>query len=460
MSDTTTYLQQHADKFEADLRTLLSIPSVSTDPERKPEMIRCAEEVARQLRESGMEDVRIMPTAGHPVVYGASRYQPGRPTVLIYGHYDVQPEDPVELWESPPFEPTVRNGKIYARGATDDKGQFLIHLKAAEALHATRGELPVNLKFLLEGEEEIGSPSLQPFVLQNKDLLRSDVLLVSDTTLYAPGVPSLLYGLRGLSYLEVEVKGADSDLHSGMFGGAVPNPALELCAILAALKDENGRITVPGFYDKVRDLEPAERAEWASLPFDDEEFRRLVGSPGLSGEAGYTTLERRWARPTLDVNGMWSGFTGTGAKTVLPGRAAAKVSCRLVPDQDPEEIARLVEQEILRLAPPTVEVSVRYHHGGLPWMTAPTHPVLEAAGRAAERAWGVKPVRVREGGSIPIIPAFCRILEIPAVLLGIGLDDENLHAPNEHLDLGNFHKGIQASVYLMEELAAMPAAAN
>ena len=457
MPDLATWLHEHAGKFEEDLCALLSIPSVSNSEARKPEMLRCAEEVARQLREAGVEDVRIMPTAGHPAVFGAGPHHPDRPTVLFYGHYDVQPEDPVDLWESPPFQPTVRDGRIYARGATDDKGQFLIHLKAAQALRAVHGDAPVNLKFIVEGEEEIGSPSLPAWIEEHKELLACDVLVVSDTCMYAPGIPSLLYGLRGLSYLELEVKGADGDLHSGMFGGAVPNPAIELCRILAALKDENGRITVPGFYDKVRDLEPSERAEWASLPFDEEAFRRSVGSPGLSGEVGYTNLERRWARPTLDVNGMVSGYTGEGAKTVLPARASAKISCRLVPDQDPAEIARLLQQEILRLAPPTVEVKVSFHHGGWPWMTSPTDPVLEAAGRAAERAWGRPPVKVREGGSIPIIPTFCSILKCPAVLLGIGLDDDNAHAPNEHLDLGSFHKGIEASAYLMEELAALSA---
>lgn len=457
MSDVTGYLREHAEAFEADLRTLLSIPSVSTDPARKPEMQLCAEEVARQLRDAGIQDVRIMPTAGHPVVFGASTYQPGRPTVLVYGHYDVQPEDPIDLWESPPFEPTVRNGKIYARGATDDKGQFLIHLKAAQALNALRGELPVNMKFLIEGEEEVGSPSLQPWVMEHKDLLAADVLVVSDTTLYAPGIPAIIYGLRGLAYLQLEVKGADSDLHSGMFGGAVPNPAIELCKIISALMGEDGTIRVPGFYDKVRPLEQQEREEWASLGFSDDEFRAGVGSKGLAGEAGYTTLERRWARPTFDVCGLLSGFTGTGAKTVLPARAMAKISFRLVPDQDPDEIMALVVKEVERLAPPTVEVTCTPHHGGPPWMTPPHHPVLEAAAKASQKAWGRKPVRVREGGSIPIIPAFGKILGCPAVLLGIGLNDENLHAPNEHLDLGNFHKGIEAAVYLLDELAAVPA---
>lgn len=454
------YLRQHADSFEEDLRTLLRIPSVSTDEARRAEVARCAEEVARQLRQAGVADVRVMPTAGHPVVFGATEPRPGRPTVLVYGHYDVQPEDPVELWDSPPFEPEVRDGKIWARGATDDKGQFLIHIKAVQALHATRGDLPVNVKFILEGEEEIGSPSLGPFVEEHEDLLAADVLVVSDSALYAPGIPALVYGLRGLAYLQVDVKGADTDLHSGMFGGAVPNPAMELCKILAALKDPGERVAVPGFYDKVRPLTDAERREFAALPFDEEEFRSSTGAPGLTGEEGFTTLERKWARPTLEINGLLSGFTGTGAKTVLPNRAMAKVSCRLVPDQDPDEIAHLLEKEILRLAPPYVEVKVTKMHGGQPWITPPDHPALEAAGRAAERAFGRAPVHIREGGSIPIIPEFGRLLGIPAVLLGIGLNDENLHAPNEHLDLGNFHKGIEAAVYLLEELGRVPAASR
>lgn len=453
MSELTRYLTEQAGQFEADLCALLAIPSVSTDPQRLPAMERCAREVARQLEEAGMTDVRVMPTAGHPVVFGASPHREGLPTVLVYGHYDVQPEDPVELWESPPFEPTVRDGKIYARGATDDKGQFLIHVKAAQAWVATCGSLPVNLKFVIEGEEEIGSPSLAPWLEAHRDLLAADVMVVSDTTLYAPGIPALIYGLRGLAYLQVDVKAADSDLHSGMFGGAVPNPAMELSRILARLKDESERITAPGFYDEVRPLAPEERAEFAALPFDEEAYRRSVGSPGLSGEAGYTTLERKWARPTLEINGLLSGFTGSGAKTVLPHRAMAKISCRLVPDQDPDRIADLLEAEIRRLAPPTVEIEVTRMHGGPPWLTPPDHPVMGAARRAAERAFGRPPVLIREGGSIPIIPEFSRILGCPAVLLGIGLSDENLHAPNEHLNLGNFHRGVEAAAWLMEELA-------
>ena len=455
MSEIATYLEQNAAKFEEDLKRLLRIPSVSTREEHKPDMLACAQEVVRQLHEAGIPKAEIMPTPGHPIVYAESEQLPNRPTLLIYGHYDVQPEDPLDEWETPPFEPSIRDGKIYARGASDDKGQFIIHLKAAQTLNAL-GQLPVNLKFCIEGEEECGSPSLDPWIREHAELLKADVLVISDTTMYGPGQPSLLYGLRGLAYLEVEVKGGDSDMHSGMFGGAVPNPINELCRIIAALKDENYHITVPGFYDKVRPLTEEEREEWRKLNFDDEEYRKLVGAPALCGEKGFTSIERRWARPTLDVNGIWGGFTGEGAKTVIPSKAYAKISCRLVPDQDDREIAKLVEEEIKRLASPAVEVKVSFHHGGAPWMTSPDAPVLQAANIAAQKAWKATPVKVREGGSIPIVSTFTQVLQVPAVLLGIGLEDEQIHAPNEHLSLENFHAGIAASAYLMQEIAALP----
>lgn len=455
MSEIATYLEQNAAKFEEDLKRLLRIPSVSTSEEHKPDMLACAQEVVRQLHEAGIPKAEIMPTPGHPIVYAESEQLPNRPTLLIYGHYDVQPEDPLDEWETPPFEPSIRDGKIYARGASDDKGQFIIHLKAAQTLNAL-GQLPVNLKFCIEGEEECGSPSLDPWIREHAELLKADVLVISDTTMYGPGQPSLLYGLRGLAYLEVEVKGGDSDMHSGMFGGAVPNPINELCRIIAALKDENYHITVPGFYDKVRPLTEEEREEWRKLNFDDEEYRKLVGAPALCGEKGFTSIERRWARPTLDVNGIWGGFTGEGAKTVIPSKAYAKISCRLVPDQDDREIAKLVEEEIKRLASPAVEIKVSFHHGGAPWMTSPDAPVLQAANIAAQKAWKATPVKVREGGSIPIVSTFTQVLQVPAVLLGIGLEDEQIHAPNEHLSLENFHAGIAASAYLMQEIAALP----
>lgn len=450
---TTDFLTANKATFEADLVTLLKIPSVSTDPKRKSEVARCAEEVARQIREAGLEDVRIMPTEGHPVVFAQSPYQSGLPTVLIYGHYDVQPEDPVDEWSSPPFEPTVREGKIYARGATDDKGQFLCHIKAVKTLMETDGKLPVNVKFVIEGEEEIGSPHLAPFLEQHQELLAADVLLISDSAMFAPEIPSVVYALRGLTYLQIDLKGADSDLHSGVFGGAVPNPGMELCRIVSALKDGDERVTVPGFYDRVQALSQMERDQFASLPFNEEEFRSGLGVPGLSGEKGFSVLEQRTARPTLEVNGLLCGFTGEGAKTVLPNRAMAKISCRLVPHQDPDEIAELLEKHIRSLCPDCIECKVTRMHGGHPWITPPEHPALQAAAKAVERVFGKKPVSVREGGSIPIVIDFQNILGTPGVLLGFGLNDENLHAPDEHFSLKNFHRGIETSVHLLRELA-------
>lgn len=441
------------EQFEKDLMELLSIPSVSTDPERKGEVERCAREVARQLEDAGLEEVRVIPTAGHPVVFGQWLHAEGKPTVLIYGHYDVQPEDPLEKWDTPPFEPTVRNGKVYARGATDDKGQFLAHIKAVKSLMAADGRLPVNVKFIIEGEEEIGSPHLAPFLKENQGLLEADLLVISDSAMFAPDLPSIVYGLRGLTYLQVDLKGADGDLHSGIFGGAVPNPGEELCRLVAALKDGDGRIAVPGFYDRVRELTEEERATFAGLPFEAETFRQSLGVPGLKGELGFTPLEQRWARPTLEVNGLLCGFTGKGAKTVLPSTAMAKISCRLVPDQDPDEIAELLEAHIKSLCSPTVEVSVTKMHGGHPWLTPHDHPAIQAAARAVEKVYGKAPVTVREGGSIPIVVDFQNILGLPGVLLGFGLNDENLHAPNEHFDLGNYHRGIETSMQLLRELA-------
>lgn len=451
------YLKENANKFEQDLFRLLEIPSVSTDPERKSEVARCAEEVANQLKEAGLDSVEIHPTPGHPVVLGSWLKAPGAPTVLIYGHYDVQPEDPIELWTSPPFQPTVRDGKVFARGATDDKGQFLAHIKAVQTLLKTVGALPVNVKFLIEGEEEIGSRNLTPFLEQNQELLKADVLVISDSAMYAPGQPSIVYGLRGLAYVQIDLKGADSDLHSGVFGGAVPNPGFELTKIISQLKDENGRITVPGFYDKVVDLSPEERADYAKLPFDNEEFRKELGVAGLDGEVGYSPLEQRTGRPTLEVNGMLTGWTGPGAKTVLPSKAMAKISCRLVPNQDPHEIAQLLGKHIKSLCSPNVDCEVTEVHGGKPWITPRQHPALDCANRAINSVFGKDALFVREGGSIPIVVDFQNILGMPGLLVGFGLNTENLHAPDEHFDLGNYHKGIQISVALLRELATYKA---
>ena len=436
-----------------DLKTLLRIPSVSTDPERKGEVRRCAEEVARQMREAGLRDVAIMETDGHPSVFGQYLVDESLPTALIYGHYDVQPEDPLELWTSPPFEPTERDGKLYARGATDDKGQFLCHIKAVATLLEQTGTLPINVKVIIEGEEEIGSPHLAPLLEANKELLAADVLVVSDSAMYAPGQPSVVYGLRGLSFIQIDLKGADSDLHSGVFGGAVPNPAMELARILAQLKDAQERVTVPGFYDDVLDLTEEERKAYAALDFDSESFRAALNVAGLSTEEGYSALEGRTARPTLEINGLLSGYTGPGSKTVLPGRAMAKISCRLVPNQDPKKITELLSKHVQSLCSPNVECSITSRAGGHPWITSPDHPVLEAAAAAVRAVYGKDPVRVREGGSIPIVLDFQNILGLPGILLGFGLNDENLHAPDEHFRVENYYRGIELSAELMKALA-------
>lgn len=453
---STSAAKTREETYLNDLKTLLAIPSVSTDPARRSEVRRCAEEVAHQMREAGLHHVELHETPGHPVVFGHYHVDESLPTALIYGHYDVQPEDPIELWTTPPFEPTVRDGKLFARGATDDKGQFLCHIKAVASLLEDEKTLPINVKFLIEGEEEIGSPNLAPFLEANKELLSSDVLVVSDSAMYAPGQPSIVYGLRGLAYLQIDLQGAESDLHSGVFGGAVPNPALELSKILAQLKDEDERITVPGFYDKVEDMTALERQAYAELDFDPEAFRRSVGVQALTPEKGYSALESRTARPTLEVNGLLSGYTGEGAKTVLPARAMAKISCRLVPRQDPAEIAQLLEDHIRSLCPPSMVCQVRQMHGGHPWLTPPDHPALEAAAEAVREVFGKEPVRLREGGSIPIVIDFQRILGLPGILLGFGLNDENLHAPNEHFRIENFYSGIEISKQLLKALINRP----
>jgi acetylornithine deacetylase/succinyl-diaminopimelate desuccinylase-like protein len=437
-----------------DLKTLLSIPSVSTDPARKGEVRRCAEEVARQMREAGLQDVTLLETEGHPAVFAQYQVDPKLPTALIYGHYDVQPEDPLELWTTPPFQPTERDGKLYARGATDDKGQFLCHIKAIAGLLQDTGTLPINVKVIIEGEEEIGSPHLAPLLESHRDLLSADVLIVSDSAMYAPGQPSIVYGLRGLAFIQIDLKAADSDLHSGVFGGAVPNPGMELARILAQLKDTQERVTVPGFYDDVVDLTPDERQAYAALNFDEEEFRAGLNVPGLCGETGYSVLEQRTARPTLEINGVLCGYTGPGSKTVLPARAMAKISCRLVPNQDPRKITELLTNHVRSLCSPNVECQITSRQGGHPWLTAPDHPALEAAAQAVRDVFGKEPVRVREGGSIPIVLDFQRILGLPGILLGFGLNDENLHAPNEHFRIENFYKGIELSASLLKALRA------
>ncbi len=453
MSALKTYLAEQRERHLDELKDWLRIPSISTDPEHKDDIARAAAWIRARLERAGCTRAEIFPTPGHPIVYGEWLGAPGKPTVLVYGHYDVQPVDPLELWKNPPFEPTVADGKVFARGASDDKGQVVIHVNALEAHLATSGACPVNVKFLIEGEEEAGSDSLEPFIKAHKDLLACDAVAVSDTEMFAKGVPSICHGLRGLSYLQIDVVGSKSDMHSGTFGGAVINPAFALAQILAQLKGLDGKIKVPGFYDKVRKLLPKERKAFASLPHNDAKYRKALGVPGLFGEKGFTTLERTWARPTLEINGMWAGYTGVGAKTVIPAEAHAKISMRLVPHQKPDEIARKVTAYVKKIAPKEVKVTVQNLHGGEAWLAETDHPALVAAGAAVKRAFGKAPVFMREGGSIPVIATFSKELKVPCVLLGVGLPDDNLHAPNEKLDLDNFFRGIEAAAYLQEEMA-------
>jgi acetylornithine deacetylase/succinyl-diaminopimelate desuccinylase-like protein len=454
MNNVIDFINTHRDRYVEELKTYLAIPSISALPEHQADVRRCAEWTADEMRRIGMQNVRLIETPGNPVVYGDWLGAEGAPTILFYGHYDVQPVDPLNLWESPPFEATVRDGEIYARGAADDKGQVFMHFKAIEAHLKQNGRLPANFRVILEGEEEVGSANLDNFVKGHKDDLAADVVVISDSTMFDRGVPSITYGLRGLVYFQIDLRGTKSDLHSGSFGGAVANPAMVLGQILAQMKDKSGRIKIPGFYDDVRPLRDEERAEFKKLPFNDTRYRKDLGAPKLFGESGYTTLERVWARPTFEVNGLLSGFTGEGAKTVIPAVAMAKVSMRLVPDQDPDKIAQLFEAYVAKVAPKTVETKVTRMHGGKPWMTDFDNRFVQAAGRAIEKGFGKAPVFNREGGSIPVVATFQEILGLPSVLFGVGLPDENAHAPNEKLDLGNFHGGIIASAYLYDEVAS------
>jgi len=452
MKELLSQLDQDRKRHFNELCELLRIPSVSTDPARRGEVQRCAEAVAARLKQAGIQ-AEVFKTAGHPVVYGEWLQAPGKPTVLVYGHYDVQPPDPLDLWTSPPFEPTVRDGQLYARGAADDKGQFFIHIAAAEAHLRRSGRLPINLKFVLEGEEEIGSPSLEPFVKENRRKLKADVALISDTPFFDRGLPTICTGLRGLAYLELRLVGPNRDLHSGTYGGAVRNPAEELARLIAQLKDDQGRVLIPGFYDDVRQLTPREREELSRLPFDESAYAADLGVEALHGETGYSTLERTTARPTLEVNGLLSGWTGEGSKTVLPSKAMAKVSMRLVTNQDPAKIARLFTEHVKSLAPAGVRLEVLSLHGGKPFLADLDHPAVQAAARALEQAFGKRPVFSREGGTIPIAASFKEQLGLTSVFMGIGVPDENLHAPDEHLDLDNFYGGIRASALFLQEYA-------
>ena len=455
MDSVVDFINVNRDRYIDELKEYLSIPSISALPDYAPEVIRCAEWTADELRRVGLENVRLVETEGYPVVCAEWLHAGEAPTIIFYGHYDVQPVDPLDKWETPPFAATVRSGELYARGAVDDKGQIFMHFKAMEACIKKKSALPVNIKLILEGEEEVGSENLDSFLRDRSSEYSGDVLVISDTPMFDRGVPSLCYGLRGLTYCQIDLRGTTSDLHSGSFGGAVANPAFVLTQLLAQMKDRSGRIKIPGFYDDVLPLRDEERAEYARLPFNERRFCEELGSPKLFGEKGFTTLERMWARPTFEVNGLYSGFTEEGAKTVIPAVAMAKVSMRLVPDQNPERVGDLFEAYVRKVAPRTVDVSVTRMHTGKPWMTDFANPFVQAAGRAIERGFGRKPVFTREGGSIPVIASFEERLGLPAVLFGIGLPDENAHAPNEKLDLDNFHRGVISVAALYEEIGAL-----
>ncbi len=453
MEDVIKFIKENQEQFIEELKELLRIPSVSTLQENKNDINRAAKFVADKLKQAGLNRVEIFKTEGHPLVYGDWLGAPGKPTVLIYGHYDVQPVDPIELWKSPPFEPVIKDGKIWARGATDDKGQMFMHIKSVESFFKGKGSLPVNVKFIIEGEEEIGSESLEAFIKTHTDLLKCDAVLVSDTSLFEKGVPTLTYGLRGLSYMEVEVVGPNKDLHSGSFGGAVGNPINILAGMIAKLQDKNGHITIPGFYDDVKKLTKKERQNYKRLNFSEKRFAKEVGVKELQGEKGFTTLERIWARPTLDCNGIIGGFTGKGAKTVLPSKVSAKISMRLVPDQKPAKIAKAFTKYINHIAPKSVKVNVKDLHGASPCITPLEASATIAASKAMSRAFGKKTVYMREGGSIPIVNVFTTKLKSPVVLMGLGLDSENLHSPNEHFDLNHFKLGIMSSAYFFDEFS-------
>jgi acetylornithine deacetylase/succinyl-diaminopimelate desuccinylase-like protein len=441
---------QGAEHLE-ELKEYLRIPSISTDPAYAKDVDRCADWLLAKMADAGLEAEKIE-TSGHPLVYGEWLGAEGKPTVLFYGHYDVQPVDPVDLWRHPPFEPTEEGENLVARGATDDKGQSFAHLKAVATLLAERGELPVNVKFIVEGEEESGGEAIETFVDEDAGRrLAADAVVISDSSMLAPGRPSLLAGLRGMCYMELKVTGPNRDLHSGTFGGAVENPLNALATIVSKLRDpETGRIQIPGFYDDVRALSDGERAEIASLPFDEQEYERDLGIPEVRGEAGYTTLERTSVRPTCDVNGMWGGYEGLGAKTVLPSYGGAKISMRLVPDQDPDVVEEQFRRFVADNTPAGVEVEIEAHHGAYPVLIEAAGPIAEAALSAMEEIWGAPPVRTREGGSIPIVSTFSRVLGCPVLLLGFGLGDDNLHSPNEKFNISHYHNGIRSIIRLLD----------
>lgn len=452
MSAIQDYIDKNIDQFQEQLFELLRIPSVSTDSSHKNDVKDAANYLVEQLNNIGLDDVTLHETAGHPIVTASKVTDPSKPVVLIYGHYDVQPPDPEDLWDTPPFEPTVKNGRVYARGASDDKGQSFTHLKAVEAFLETGTELPVNVKFILEGEEEIGSPNLVPFIKENKELLECDMVLISDTAMFGEDQPSITYGLRGLAYMEVHVTGPNRDLHSGVYGGAVENPANVLAEMIAKMKDEDGVIQVDGFYDDVEPMTMEMREAYKKLPHDDEAYKKNLGLNALDGEKGYSTLERASARPTLDVNGLWSGYQKEGAKTVLPAKAGAKISMRLVPDQDPDDIAKKFAAYVKKIAPETVTVEVEAHHGGHPVVIDLDYYGLKAAAQAFSDVYEKEVLFSREGGSIPIVADFKKLLGANSILMGLGLTKDALHSPNESFSLKDFHRGIKTSARFMEIL--------
>ncbi len=460
MEEILSFVESNKERYLRELKELLAIPSVSTNKEDTRELQRCASWVADHMTAIGLRNVQVIPTPGHPVVYGEWLEAPGKPTVLLYGHYDVQPPEPLELWTSPPFEATIRDGNLYARGSSDDKGQVFIHLKSIEAYLKNRGSLPVNIKLLIEGEEEIGSDHLEGFVKAHKEMLKADIVLISDSSMFAKDTPSICYGLRGLTYMQIDLVGPNKDLHSGSFGGTVHNPIQALSEIIAQLHDKNGVVTIPGFYKDVLPLSKKERDAFKKLPFKDKAYAKELGVNQLYGEKGFSTLERVWARPTLECNGIWGGFTGEGAKTVLPSRASAKISMRLVPNQSSTKVAKLFESYIKKIAPKTVAVTVRHLHGGEPAITPIDSPGVKAAIVALQKGFGKKPLYQREGGSIPIVVQFKQLLGLDTVLLGFGRPDENAHAPDEFIDLNNFFGGIKTSVHFLDELPRQMAGAK
>ncbi len=446
-------LDTERDRHVAELVDFLRIPSVSADSSRKSEMDRCARWVHDKLAAAGLS-AQIFPTKGHPLVYGERCEAPGCPTVLVYGHYDAQPPDPHHLWKTDPFDPRIEGENVFARGAADDKGQVFTHVKAVEGYHRAGLPLPVNVKFLIEGEEEISSVHLEEFLRRERKRLACDVVVISDTDQFAPGIPAITYGLRGICYMEVHVHGPEKDLHSGSFGGTVANPAGVLASLIASLKDSRGRILIPGFHDAIRPIESWETEMWAKLPLDEEEYRALTGSPRLVGEEGFSLLERRWARPTCEVNGIFGGYQGEGSKTIIPAWAGAKISFRLVPDQDPAKIADFVERALHERSPAGVRLRVIRHSGGKPVLVPIDTPGMRASRRAIEKGFGRAPVLVRTGGSIPVVSSFKEILGADSLLLGWGRPDDNCHSPNEKFNLGDYQKGIKTSALLFQELAA------